>query len=74
MYGVHKCKYQYHSSSSSKTKKILVTIGAKRTISKSFRKCLSNLLAKQEIKELKKSYIGHCTHTSESTVVKLQNI
>jgi hypothetical protein len=35
-------------------KKILVVIGAKGTISKSFRKCLSNILAKQEIKELKK--------------------
>jgi hypothetical protein len=36
------------SSSSKKKKKMLVIIGAKGTISKSFQKCLSNILAKKK--------------------------
>jgi hypothetical protein len=46
-----------------------------RTISKSLGKYLSNIPEKQEIKELaKKNHIGHCTHTSESTNVKVHNL
>ena len=56
-----------------KTKVIPVTIGASGTISKSFRKNVSNIPGKHEVKELqKRSHIGHCTHTSESTDVKIQ--
>jgi protein required for attachment to host cells len=48
---------------------------ANGTISKSFRKHLSNILGKKEIKELQKnSRTGHSTHTSESTNVQVQNI
>jgi len=36
------------------TKVIPVIIGSTETISKSFRKCLTNIMGKQEIKELKK--------------------
>jgi len=47
-----------------KTKVIPVRRGASDSISKSLRKHLSNILGKQEIKELQKnSHIGHCTHT-----------
>ena len=36
---------------------------------------ISNIPGKHEIKELRKnSHIGHCTHTSESTNVKEQNV
>ena len=56
-----------------KTKVIPVIIGATGTISKSFRKYVSNIPGKQEVKELQKnSHIGHCTHTSESIYVKVQ--
>jgi hypothetical protein len=56
-----------------KTKLIPVIIRENGTISKSFRKYLSNILAKHEIKELQKtSHIGHCTRTEESTNVKVQ--
>ena len=56
-----------------KTKAIPVIIGATGTISKSFRKYVSNITGKHEVKELQKtSHIGHCTHTSESTNVKVQ--
>jgi hypothetical protein len=56
---------------------VIVITGAKGTISKSFRKYLSNILAKHKFKKLGgggEAIIGHCTHTSESTIVKLQNI
>ena len=45
-------------------------------ISKSPRKYLSNIPGKHEIKELQKkiSRIGHCTHTTESAIVEVQNI
>jgi len=47
-----------------KTKVIPVIIGVTGTISKSFRKYVSNIPGKHEVKELKKnSHIGHCTHT-----------
>ena len=58
-----------------KAKVIPVTIGATGTISKSFRKYVSNIPGKHEVKELQKTAIlgiGHCTHTSESTDVKVQ--
>ena len=56
-----------------KTKVIPVITEATRTISKSFRKYVSNIPGKHEVKELQKnSHIGHCTHTSESTNVKVQ--
>ena len=43
-----------------KTKVITVIIGATGTISKSFRKCVSSIPGKHEVK---KTVIGHCTHT-----------
>jgi hypothetical protein len=54
---------------------IPVKIGEITTTQKSFRKYLSNTLGKHEIKELQKtnSHTGHCTRTSESTDVKVQN-
>ena len=56
-----------------KTKVIPVMIGATGTISKSFRKYVNNIPGKHEVKKLQKnSHIGHCTHTSESTNVKVQ--
>jgi len=58
-----------------KAKVIPVITRATRTNSKSFTQHLSNILGKYEIKELqKKIHIGHCTHTSESSNVKAQNI
>ena len=56
-----------------KTKVIPVIIGATGAISKSFRKYVSNVPGKREVKgTIENSHIGHCTHTSESTNVKLQ--
>ena len=56
-----------------KTNVIPVITGATGNISKSFRKYMSNIPGKHEIKEQEKnSHIGHCTHTSESTNVKVQ--
>ena len=56
-----------------KTKVIPVIIGATGTISKSFRKYVSNIPGKHEVKELpENSHIGHCIYTSESTKVKIQ--
>jgi hypothetical protein len=56
-----------------KTKVIPVIIGATGTISKSFRKYVSNIRVNHEVKELqKKSHIGHCTHTAESANVEIQ--
>ena len=51
-----------------------VIIVATRTISKSYRKYLSNVPGKYEIKELQKT--ENCTHTSEgsNTKVKRSNI
>jgi hypothetical protein len=46
--------------------------GAIETISKSFRKYLSNISGKQEIeKSTENNHIGHCTHTLESNTVKV---
>ena len=46
------------------------------TFSKSFIKYLSNILEKYKIKEPQKkwAHIGHCTHSSESTNVRVENI
>jgi len=41
------------------------------TISKSFRKYVSNIPGNNEVKELQKN-IGHCTNTSESSDAKVQ--
>ena len=54
---------------------MITVIGeATRTISKSLIEYLSNITGKHEIKELQKknSRIGHCTHTVESTYVKVK--
>jgi len=56
-----------------KTKVIPVIIGATGTVSKLFRKYVSNIPGKHEVKELtENSHIGHCTYTAESTDVKVQ--
>jgi hypothetical protein len=53
-----------------KTKAIPVIIGATGTISESFRKYVSNIRGKHEVKELQKtSILGHCTHYSESILM-----
>jgi hypothetical protein len=50
-----------------------VIIGATGTISKSFRKYLSSIPGKHEVKELQKiAILGHCTHTAESANVEAQ--
>jgi hypothetical protein len=53
-----------------------VIIGATGTISESLRQYLSIIPGKHEIKELQKKngHFGHCTHTSGSANVKVQNI
>jgi hypothetical protein len=59
-----------------KTIVIPVTIGATGTISKSFRKYLSNILGKHDFNELQKTAVlgtAH-VHTSERSSVRLQNI
>jgi len=55
-----------------KAKVTPVITGATGAISKSLRQYLNNVPGKHEIKEVKKKPIGHCTHTSESTNVKVQ--
>ena len=56
-----------------KTKAIPIIIGANGTISMTFRKYVSNTTGNHEVKELQETAIfGHCTHTSESTYVKVQ--
>ena len=57
-----------------KTKMIPVIIGATGTISKSFRKYVSNIPGKHKVKELQKSAILSTAHIlpSESTNVKVQ--
>jgi len=52
-----------------KTKVIPVIIGATGTISKSFRKYVSNIPGNHEIKgTTENSYIGHWTHTAKSVI------
>jgi hypothetical protein len=55
-----------------KTKVTPVIIGATGTISKSFRKYVSNIPGNHEVKELQKTATGHCTHTSESANTEIQ--
>ena len=55
-----------------KTKVIPVIMGAIGTISKSLRKYVSNIPGKRSQGTPENSHIGHCTHTSESTDVKVQ--
>jgi len=56
-----------------KTKVIPVIIGATGTISKSFRKYVSNIPGNHEVKgTTENSHIRHCTHTSESANVEIQ--
>jgi hypothetical protein len=54
---------------------ITLIIGATGTISKSFRKYLSNIPEKHEINELPdNSHIGRCTQTAGSADVKVHSI
>jgi hypothetical protein len=55
-----------------KTKVFPVIIGSTGTISKSFRKYVSNIPGNHEVKELQKRHIRHCTHTAESANVEIQ--
>ena len=56
-----------------KTRVMPVIIGASGTISKPFRKYVSDIPGNHYVKELQEnSHIGHCTHTSESANVKEQ--
>jgi hypothetical protein len=56
-----------------KTRVIPVIIGAIGTISKSFRKYVSNIPGNHEVKRTtENSHIRHCKHTSESGNVKAQ--
>ena len=55
-----------------KTRVIPVLMGATRTISKSFRKYISNIPGNHEVKELQKTAILGTVHTSESANVKVQ--
>ena len=58
-----------------KAKVIPVIIGATGTVSKSLIQYLSNVIGKDKIRKLQKiSHTGHCTHTTESANVKVQNI
>jgi hypothetical protein len=52
-----------------------VILGATETISKSLSQYLNNIPGKHEIKVLQKNnHIGHCTRTTRSANVKIQNI
>ena len=55
-----------------KTRVIPVIIGATGTISKSFRKYISNIPGNHEVKELQKTAIFSTAHTLESANVKVQ--
>ena len=57
-----------------KTKVIPVIIGTTGTISKSLKKYLTNIPRAQNQGTTENSHMGHCTLTSESTDVKVQNI
>jgi hypothetical protein len=58
-----------------KNKMISVIIGAIGTISKSFRKYLSNILGKQDIKELQKTAIlGTANVLRKSANIEVQNV
>jgi len=55
-----------------KTKVIPVIIGATGTISKSFQEIREQHTRKTLSQGTTENRIGHCTHTSESTNVKIQ--
>jgi len=55
-----------------KAKAIPVIIGVTGTVSKSFRKYVSNIPGTRSQGTPENSHIGHCTHTAESTNVKVQ--
>jgi hypothetical protein len=55
-----------------KARVIAVIIGATGTVSKSFRKYVSDIPGNQGVKEIQNSHIGHCMHTSGSANVKEQ--
>jgi hypothetical protein len=55
-----------------KTEVIPVIIGATGTISKTFRKYVSNIPGNMKSRNYRKQPYGHCTHTSESANVKVQ--
>jgi hypothetical protein len=57
-----------------KAKVIPLVIAANGTISKSLRQCLSKYQESTKLRDYKKSHIGHCTHTTESANVIIQNI
>ena len=52
-----------------KTKVIPVIIGATGSISKSFRKCISNIPGKHEVKELQKTAILGATHIGRKVLM-----
>jgi hypothetical protein len=54
-----------------KTRVIPVIIGATGTVSKSFRKYVSTVPANHKVKEVQKTAILGCTHTSESADVEV---
>jgi len=56
-----------------KTKVIRVTIGAIGTISKSFRKYVSNIPGKHEVKELQKTAILGTAHIIRKVLIKKYN-
>jgi phosphoribosylformylglycinamidine (FGAM) synthase-like enzyme len=53
-----------------KTKVIPVTTQAIGTISTSYRKYLSNIPGRHEIKAYKNSHISHCTHTFRKVLLQ----
>jgi hypothetical protein len=56
-----------------KARVIPVTIGATGTVSKSFRKYVSDTPGNCDVKGItENSHIGHCTHTAESANVEIQ--
>ena len=57
-----------------KAKMILVKTGATGTLSKLFRQYLNIILGSMKSWKYTKNNIGHCTHTSESANLKVQNI
>ena len=54
-----------------KTKVIPIILGATGTISKLFRKCVSNIPGNHQ-ETTENSHIRHCTHTAESANVEIQ--
>jgi hypothetical protein len=52
---------------------IPVIIGSTGTISKAFRKYVSNIPGHHEVKELQKnSHTGHCAHTSDGANIEME--